>query len=356
MSEAPQRLAQLLRIQAGWCERLGSPLYARILERAADDCAAGGPTLSVLEGHERDRIGSALSLRLMGAVHRLVLQGKVPKLAAHYPSAGGRVRGNAWPAFRDALSSHGDQIRRVLDRPVQTNEVGRSVALLGGFIAIAQTFQFPLRLFEVGASAGLNLLWDRYRYESSYGDWGDERSPVRFEDAFAGGVPPLGVEVKVANRMGCDEHPLDPRSENDRLTLMSYVWPDQTQRFERLRAALEIARIARAKVDKAGALEWLTKHLTSLERGVATVVYHTIVLQYFSTRDRRLFRELMGEAGSRATDAAPFAWLRFEPSSITTGGGQFVVRLTTWPGRVGRAIATAPPHGFPVSWLGDRRR
>jgi hypothetical protein len=243
-----------------------------------------------------------------------------------------------------------------LKRPVQTNEVGRSAALLGGFLRVAEVFDLPLRLFEVGASAGLNLLWDRYRYESRSGGWGGKASPVRFANAFVDRSPPLGIKVRIADRRGCDQRPLNPGSKDDRLTLMSYVWPDQLERFERLRAALDVARVAPPTVDKANALEWLPRRLASPKRGVTTIVYHSIVLQYLSGEERRTFKSLIDEAGLRATNEAPLAWLRFEPSRTKVGGGRFVVRLTTWPGRIGRLIATAPPHGFPVTWLGDRRR
>jgi hypothetical protein len=91
-------VARRLRRQARACHALGSPLYSYLLERSADDAEAGGPAWSVLEGHESDPPGSALALRLMGAVHRLVLEGRAPSLAMHYPSAGGEPR-DAWPAF-----------------------------------------------------------------------------------------------------------------------------------------------------------------------------------------------------------------------------------------------------------------
>lgn len=120
-----------MRWQAGWCERLGSPLYAELLGRAAEDIEAGGPAWAVLQGQEADAKDSStsLALRLMGSVHRLALEGLAPDLAWHYPSAGGRP-GDAWPAFRAVLDEHHDALRDLIERPVQTNEVGRSASLL----------------------------------------------------------------------------------------------------------------------------------------------------------------------------------------------------------------------------------
>src|SRR3982751_1230536 len=94
------RIARRLGRQARSCGGLGSVLYERLLEAAADDVVAGGPAWEVLEGRATDAPGSALGLRLMGAVHRLVLLGQAPALGRHYPTAGGRATGDAWPALK----------------------------------------------------------------------------------------------------------------------------------------------------------------------------------------------------------------------------------------------------------------
>src|SRR5438093_13752193 len=113
-----RQLADLLRLQAGWCDRLGSVLYAQLLERAAADVQAGGPAAELLRGHESDTPGSALALRLMGSVHRLVLEGKLPALARYYPSVGGRPDAEAaWPVFRRSVEDHAGALAALLDRP-----------------------------------------------------------------------------------------------------------------------------------------------------------------------------------------------------------------------------------------------
>ena len=338
--------ARRLRTQARGCGGLGSPLYAAMMERAAQDAEAGGPVASVLAGHEADPGPSALALRLFGQVHRLVLGGDAPELAAHYPSTGGDGDAEAaWTAFRRLLAGRGDELRPLLDRPVQTNEVGRSAVLVGGYQAVAGRTGLPLRCLEVGTSGGLNLRWDRYRY----GYWGDPASPVRFLER-----PPLDVAVEVVERRGCDTTPVDPTTDEGRLTLLSFLWPDQTERFRRTAAAIEVARAVPARVEEADAVAWARAMLADPAPGVATVLTHSVVAQYLGEARWYELLEVVEEAGLRATAAAPFAHLRMEPvigSGAGARGGEFELRLTTWPGGEHRLLARCGGHGPPVAWV-----
>jgi len=325
-----------LRLQAGHCRRLGSDLYADLLLRAADDAAGGGPVAEVLRGHEDDPADSMLALRLMGAVHRRVLEGALPELEPCFRS---RPAEGAWAAFRQALAEDGDAIRALLERPVQTNEVGRCAALLPGFLAVATETGLPLRLLEVGASAGLNLLWDHYRYEADGFAWGDPASPVglRFELA---GEAPGAAAVAVAERRGCDRSPVDPASEEGRLTLLSYLWPDQDERLRRVGAALGMAAEVPVAVEEAAAAEWVGLQLAERREGLTTVVFHSIVMLYLPEEERLAFERLVEEAGRRADAAAPLAWLRME-----SDGARAAVRLRIWPGGEDRLLARASYHG-----------
>jgi hypothetical protein len=228
-----------LRLQGHYCGKLGSPFYDVLLTRAADDAHAGGPIAAVFDGYPHDPIMSAMALRLMGGMHRLVLEGRVPALAAHYASVGGDDDAErAWPIFRDWIAAHLDVARELLARGVQTNEVGRTAALLCGFLEVARRTALPLRCLEIGASAGLNLRWDRFRYESPDGAWGDAASPVVLGDHYRSGPLPFDVQATVVERAGCDPNPVDPTTDDGRTTLLSYVWPDQAERLRLLRAAM----------------------------------------------------------------------------------------------------------------------
>lgn len=340
-------IAERLRWQAEACERIGSPLYGVLLRRAADDLDEGGPVAAVLAGREDDRLESMLALRFMGAVHRLALAGRAPALAACYPSTGGPGDAEAtWPAFRATVAEHGAELLELVERPVQTNEVGRSAALVGGFLAVAAETGLPLRLLELGASAGLNLRWDRYRYEAGERAFGDPASPVRFRDPFAGEPPPLVTPVTVAERAGCDPAPVDPSTDEGRLTLRSYVWPDQLERLRLLDAGLEVAREVPVTVDRANAGDWLERRLAEPVEGVATVAFHSIAMQYVDPAERERLDALFEARGREAAPDTPLARLAMEH-----GGEETEVRLTLWPGGEERLLAAACYHGAPVRWL-----
>jgi hypothetical protein len=331
-------LIDSIRVQAGWCQRLGSPLYHGLLERIAENVESSGACWKVLEPHAGDPRRSLLHLRLLGGVHRRVLEGRLPELAKYYPSAGGTADPEAvWPAFLDAIDGLAS-----IPKTVQTNEVTRCCALLPGFLEIARVTGLPLRLLEIGASAGLNLRWDRYRYRSSERVWGDPNSSVVFDDA----TTPDDTRVEIAERLGCDLHPVDPASEDGRLTLLSFVWPDQVERFRNLANAIDVARAVPAAVDCADAADWLEPQLAGRRAGFATVVFHSIVMLYLDENARSRVASIIGEAGARATTAAPLAWLAMEP-----GADEADVHLTIWPGGERRRIATAGFHGRNVKLL-----
>ncbi|MGH8574736.1 MAG: DUF2332 family protein, partial [Gammaproteobacteria bacterium] len=150
----------------------------------------------------------------------------------------------------------------------------------------------------------------------------------------------LDAPLRIDSRAGCDHRPVDPRSEEGRLTLTSYVWADQLERLERLRAALGVAAEAGAPVELAAAAEWTQARLAEPAPGAATVVFHSIVMQYLRAAERERFeRALEASAGT-------VAHLRMEPAGDLTE-----VRLTLWPAGEERLLARAGYHGDPLEWL-----
>ena len=205
-------------------------------------------------------------------------------------------------------------------------------------------------MLELGASAGLNLRFDRYRYEQGDAAFGPADSPVRFRGLWPGGAPPFGVPLEVVDRRGCDLAPVNVKRPEGRLTLLSGVWADQLERLERLRAAIDIAAITEARVERADLVEWLEARLAEPAAGCTTVVFHSIVWPYLSNDARIQARRALERAGSRASLEAPVAWLRLEPGTDPAAArGELL--LTTWPGGTERVLARCPFHVGPVEWL-----
>jgi hypothetical protein len=342
---AEQVLAEWLRFQARACDYLGSELYTVLLTRAAEDVDAHGPTWDVLRGHETDSPASVPVLRLMGAVNRLVLAGREPALARIYEGPGVDPSA-AWDAFSAVLNSNRAELRELIHLPVQTNEVGRCAALLFGFLVVAGETGLPLRLLEIGASAGLNLRWDRYRYEADGFAWGPADSQVRVSFELKGEVPTLPPAVEIAGRHGCDAAPIDPSSSEGQLTMLAYVWPDQKFRLERMRAALRLVEEVPIELDRETAARWTEQILAEPAPGTATVVYHSIVMQYLGEEELAAFHDQIEAASARATADAPLAWLRMEPA-----GDHADLHLTVWPGGEEHHLARAGYHGTPVELL-----
>jgi len=342
----PRDLAELLGIQRHACNSIGSTLYARVLDLCIERVDRDGPIRDLLVPHEHDPFGSALALRFLGAVHRIVLDGRAGDLAAHYPSAGGTPGPTLEEDFEATVATHLDELARRIDDGLQTNEVGRSASLAGPLLELARQGR-PLRLLEVGSSAGLNLRWDHFRYEAGENSFGDPDAPVRFVEPWVDAAPDLSGSVEIAERRGCDRSPIDATTDEGRLRLRSFVWPDLVERFRRLDGAIEVATAVPALVERADAPEWVAAQLAEPAQGCTTVVMHSIVLQYLSKDARRALTGALGAAGRRATADAPLAWLRMEP-----GRDGAEVRLTSWPGGDERLVAISGYHGPPIRWLG----
>ncbi len=344
-------IGRALRTQAEACGELGSPMYAELLAALADDAGSGGPTARVLEGHEDDPGPSALALRLVGSIHRLVLAGAAAELAAYYPSAGGAWSATGVDVVLAFLDEHGDEVRPLLAHAPQTNEVGRSAALVGGLLRLADRWPMPVRLFEIGSSGGLNLQADRVRFtDDRGGSWGPAVASLVLERAWTGRRLPLGNEVEVVERGGSDVSPVDVTTEDGRLTLTSYVWPDMTARHARLAGAIELARQRPVRVEARDAASY-AEGLT-LASGTLTVLWHSVMWQYLPAEQQARVLERLADLGDSATDDAPLVHLFAEPTRRTPDEDhRFWVVSESWPGGGEREfLGRMFPLGIPVTW------
>lgn len=349
------RLVQHFRRHSGACATLGSPIYAALMARAADDLAGGGPVAALLAGHDEDPVPAATALRLFGAVHRLALTGQAGALARFYPSVAGATAepfhpARAWAAFRAVLVDRAADVRAGLATAPQTNEVGRAAALAGGLLHVRARFGLPLRLVEFGASAGLNLRVDHMRVALADGRGvGPPGSPVVLSEPWRGAMPPLEARLPVVERYGSDPHPVDPTTEDGRSRLTSFVWPDQQDRLARLRGAFALARAVPVAVRAERARDTVAG--LRLVEGLATVVWHSVMWQYVGAEEKAEITAGLDDLGAGATPAAPLARLSLEPRGRRSAAGvEFVVRLRTWPGDGVRVLGTAHPHGATVVW------
>jgi hypothetical protein len=227
----------------------------------------------------------------------------------------------------------------------QTNEIRRSIALLSGFLTFAKNWYGPVDTLEIGASAGLNLNWDRFAYRTRDSSWGGE-SDVVIDTDWNGPPPPTAARINVRNRAACDLNPLDIRDEAQRLRLKSYIWPDQPDRLARFDGAVALALANDVRVERADAAVWIADRLARRARDAATIVYHSIFLQYPPREARAAIVDAIQSAGAAATPEAPLAWVRLEPEGITDGVDtpRMVADIHIWPGGERRILAYTDGH------------
>jgi hypothetical protein len=344
-----EHLLHTLRSQGRFCGASGSPMYDELFGLVAADVEAGGVFANILSGHEDDPSREAVPLRLLGGLHRLVLDGRAPALRRWYPSTGGTWDAeSAWPEITRTAGDHADALRGALGQPPQTNEVGRSAALIGGLLRMDRGFDLPVRLFEIGSSAGLNLRADRYRYHYTGGQWGPVDSPVTIADAWHGQLPPEGA-VRIVERHGYDIAPIDVTGTDGEVTTLSYVWPDQAARLDRLRGAIAVARQVPAQLYRRRAGDAVAS--LTLADGALTVLWHSITWQYLSANEQAAIRDGIDALGAQADARSPFAHLTLEPARDGPGTPvKFLVRARRWPGGELEILGECHPHGPPVNW------
>ena len=329
--------------QAQYCAAMGSPLTAVVLRSLAATMENGAVAARVLAWPtDPSARADALALRLAAGLHALVLSGADADLVQAYHAG-------TEPALRAALplvlQRHEAHLLRWLDSPPQTNEVRRSAVLIAAGHWLAQRLGLPMVLSELGASAGLNLIWDQHALVVDGQLYGPEMAPVRLTPDWQGPQPPLCRPV-IAARAGVDLNPLDPGK--DRLRLMSYIWAGQDDRLTRTAAAADLAASFPGLVTKGDAVDWLDTRLATPHPDHLHLIFHTIAWQYFPKAAQAKGLALLAAAGARATPDAPLAHLAMEADATP---GSAAVTVTLWPGGTTHHLARAGFHGQHVRWL-----
>lgn len=272
-------------------------------------------------------------LRVLGGVHYLALRDGI----------------DPWgdvPAF---IADHRDWLTRfVAEQCVQTNEVQRCWALLPAFLSVADR---PLELLELGPSAGLNLLWDRYRYRYAEGGWGDDDAPLEFGGEEHGHAVPrelLSRGADVRRRRGVDLDPVDVTTEHGQRLLECFVWADQPERLERLRRAIDVLRREPPELVRGDYVELLPRLLAERSLDALTVVFQTASTGYLSGERYSVLQGVLAEQAAEV----PFAWIstrrRHEQETERKDGYELEAGIRPEPPRL---VAHMGFHGQWLEWL-----
>jgi len=336
--------------QAKACDELGSAFTADLCRMFADNLTDETAVGAMCLGWAGDPgpSGDSVPLRLCGGLHALVLGARDEALADLYPPR--TCGGLDWDVLENALIEHEAFLLEWMALPPQTNEVSRAGVRWPSLTVIAAVAQLPLDLLEVGASAGLNLNLDRFRYTLGAVQTGERASPLHLKPQWKGNqVAPAAVDIR--HRAGCDISPLDIGDPVQALRLRSYVWPDQDERKQRLEAALTIADSNPVVVERSDAVSWLREQLDGIREKTCRVIYSTIAWQYLSKQARQEGEALIGAAAQNATFDSPLAWLRFEADGKEPGAG---IGLQMWPHGIDAQLGRGDFHGRWVDWKGLR--
>ncbi|MEN2786232.1 DUF2332 domain-containing protein [Sphingomonas qilianensis] len=332
-------------IQEHYCAAMDAPIYARICAVLArgltPDSAVGARVLGWTGEPTRD----AVPLRLIGGLHALVIAGQDDELATVFA---GKVREAATivGVLERVLARHEAALMPWLDGPPQTNEPGRSAALMTGLLEVARTCGPRIEILEIGSSAGLNLLIDRYRFDLGGTVVGPVDSPVRLKPDWSGAAP-APVEIEIVATRGCDVATMAATDPAVEARLAAYVWAETPERLARLRAAIGMLRERGVALDRADAADWLEARLAEPQAaGVTRVLMHSVVWQYLPEPVAERIRVAMAAAGAWATAERPLGWVAMEPDRSLA---QQVVRVRSWPGDgAWQVLATAHAH---AAWV-----
>ncbi len=344
----PGAVATAFANQVAYCDTAGAPITARVVGAIAAVLAsgAGGELLERVRGWQGAPLADALPLRVAGGIHALHLAGVAPALAPIY--AGEDADDAA--VIADVMATHEAALLPWLDGPPQTNEAGRSANFIAAMLWLAER-GLPARFecLEIGSSAGINLMLDRYRYDLGGVVVGPEAPVMDFGPEWRG-APPPAREIAIVGTRGCDVAPVDLTDPAQALRLKAYIWPEHTVRFARMDAAVRAASERKPDLVAATAADFVEAELAKpQEAGTTRMLMHSIVWQYVPADQQARVTAAMEAAGAKATPEHPLAWVQVE-ADRSVHRHKLTVRY--WPdGAEEVQLAWSHPHGADVEWL-----
>ncbi len=334
--------------QVDYCRNNGATVTARIVAAIAqqlDDLHAGA-FIRRIRDWPGTPLADAVPLRSAGAFHGLQLTGRAPELAAIYAGEVADDRAIVAAVLRD----HEPFLMPWLDGPPQTNEAGRSSGFVAAMLWLAgQGLPPRFQCLEIGSSAGINLMLDRYRYELGGVSVGPDNPVMRFTPEWRGGPPPAEA-IAIASLKGCDVAPLDLTDPAQALRLRAYIWPEHAVRFERLEAAIAAAKVKKPDLVHMNAADFVEQQLALPQaEGTTRVLMHSIVWQYVPSDQQDRIVRAMEAHGAKATPHRPLAWIALEADRTLLNHG---LRVRYWPGgEEATLLAAAHAHGAWVEWM-----
>lgn len=331
--------------QAAAALAMGSPFVAAVLAAGERQLHRAPHTAALIAGWPGDAAADALAMRFNAALHALARAGSDARLSALYAAMDGAFD----TVIGDAIARFDAWIAAWMAVAPQTNEVGRTAAIMAALMVVQAERPMPVALYELGASAGLNLNLARYRFDLGGTATGPAAAPVLVAPAWRG-VPPPAARVTVAAAQGVDLHPLDIDNAAACDRLMAYVWADDPDRAARLSRALALARVHRPAVTRGDMVGWLPQALAAPQPdGQCRVVMHSMALQYLDAASRDAVERTLAGFGAQATERRPLARIAFEWDEDRTA---VQLCLTTWPDGATRRLATCHAYGKWIAWEG----
>jgi hypothetical protein len=318
-----------------------------LLSLAEGDTACGR---RIAAWHPEAVLRDAMPLRIAGGLHDLFRRGVEPALGTIY--TGILTDQDAVDALvGDVVARHDADLLRWFDSAPQTNEAGRSASFVGALHWLASRTVPAFELNEIGASAGMNLLIDRYAYDLGGITSGPLDAPVTIRPIW-NGPPPQSDRFDISSVQGCDLNPVDVRNDTAASRLMAYTWPENPERFQRMEAGIAMIRHRAVDLVAADAADWVEMRLAQPQQsGTTRVLLHSIVWQYLPDMTQHRIQAAMREAGAKATEDKPLAWISLETNRATF---RHELKVSHWPGGAEPVmLAEAHAHGTWINWQAD---
>ncbi|WP_126174184.1 DUF2332 domain-containing protein [Altericroceibacterium xinjiangense] len=345
-------VAEAIRWQADHAEKADAPNTARVVRGELAILRTHTGLAARMNGWAGLSLEDAMPLRVAGGLHHLFLTREDRRLGPVY--AGLTTDQAAVDALvADLAEKYDARLMAWLDGPPQTNEAGRSASIMAGLLWLSDKLGPRFELNEIGASAGVNTMMERYFYDLGGVKVGPAVSMMRIVPEWRG-PPPPDAGVEVAAIRGCDVAPVDLSDPEQALRLKAYVWPDAQVRMARIDAAIALAGEQAPDLRKQDAAEFVRERLACPQQdGVTRVLYHSVMWQYLPKPTRQAITEMMEQAAEDASADRPLAWIRLETNRQTF---RHELSIRYWPGggewvRLGEAH----PHGAWVEWYGEPR-